>query len=185
MAILNWYLYSYLVCAAAMFAAAYLWPRAQNPKWPVPALNAAGTVLLFFLLNIEIADYYSHGQVLTFNFFSSSLAQDLSYTIGWALFALGMLVAGIVLHTRAARVAAIILLLVTILKCFFHDLARLGGLYRVVSLLGLAASLVLMGILLQKFVIARSSDTHADEPEPGSPDAQPEPLDKPLEEPTG
>jgi uncharacterized membrane protein len=184
-AILNWYFYAYLVCAASMFAAAYFWPREQ--KWPVQGLNAAATVLLFFLLNIEIADYYSHGPVLTFNFFSSSLAQDLSYTIGWALFALGMLVAGIVLHTRAARVAAIILLLVTILKCFLHDLARLAGLYRVVSLLGLAASLVLMGILLQKFVIVRSSETPPPEPPPPGPEGEPleHPLEHPLEEPAG
>ena len=32
-----------------------------------------------------------NGPVLTFNFFSSSLAQDLTYTIGWALFAVVML----------------------------------------------------------------------------------------------
>ena len=103
--------------------------------------NAGGTILLFFLVNIEIADFYSTGPTLTFNFFSSSLAQDLTYTIGWALFAVAMLVAGLVLHSRAARVAAIFLLLVTVLKCFLHDLARLGGLYRVGSLLGLTISL--------------------------------------------
>ena len=53
--------------------------------------GAAGTLLLFFLLNIEIADYYSTGPTLTFNFLSSSLAQDLTYTIGWAVFAIAML----------------------------------------------------------------------------------------------
>jgi uncharacterized membrane protein len=84
------------------------------------------------------------------------LAQDLSYTMGWALFAIAMLIAGIIFHTRAARVAAILLLVVTILKCFLHDLARLGGLYRVGSLLGLAVSLVLVGLLLQKFVMSKS-----------------------------
>ena len=47
-----------------------------------------------------------------------------------------------------ARIAAICLLLLTVLKCFLHDLARLGGLYRVASLLGLALSLVAVGVLL-------------------------------------
>lgn len=153
--ILNWYLYSYLVCTAALFAAAALLPRRERDDFPfaVPALSSAGTVLLFFLVNIEIADFYSIGAHLTFNFFSSSLAQDLTYTIAWGLFAVAMLIAGLVFRARAARIAALILLLVTILKCFLHDLARLGGLYRVGSLLGLALSLVIVGVLLQRFVL--------------------------------
>jgi uncharacterized membrane protein len=154
-AIVNWYLYAYLVAAAAMFMAAYFMPRTYRPA--VAALNAAGTLLLFWLLNIEIADFYSTGSTLTFNFFSSSLAQDLTYTISWGLFAVGVLLAGILLDVRAARIAAISLLAVTIAKCFLHDLARLGGLYRVASLLGLAASLVIVGMLLQKFVLRRDA----------------------------
>ncbi len=152
-AVLNWFLYTYLICAAAMFVAARLAPR-ENAKATV-ALNTAGTILLFLLLNIEIADFYSRGPTLTFDFFSSSLAQDLTYTIGWAIFAIAMLIVGIVTATRSTRVAALVLLLVTILKCFLHDLARLGGLYRVGSLLGLAVSLVIAGVLLQKFVMPK------------------------------
>ena len=120
----------------------------------------AGTVLLFLLVNIEIADYYSNGSSLTFNFWSAPLPQVLSYTLWWALFALAMLVAGILLHQRAVRIAAIVLLSVTIVKCFLLDLSHLGGLYRVGSLLGLAASLVLVGLLLQRFVI-RKTETSA------------------------
>ncbi|MDP9191700.1 MAG: DUF2339 domain-containing protein [Acidobacteriota bacterium] len=161
-AIFNWYLYTYLVAAAAFFAAAYWLPRAW--KRSIGAASAAGTILLFVLLNIEIADFYSIGPALTFNFFSSSLAQELTYTMGWAVFAIAMLIAGIMLHARAARVAALVLLLVTILKCFLHDLARLGGLYRVGSLLGLAFALVIVGVLLQKFVIVKSTPPATEEP---------------------
>jgi uncharacterized membrane protein len=160
-AIFNWYLYTYLLSAASFFAAAYWFPR--DWKRPIAITSTAATILLFALLNIEIADFYSTGPVLTFNFLSSSLAQDLTYTMGWALFAVGMLIAGIVLHARAARVAALVLLLVTILKCFLHDLARLGGLYRVGSLLGLALSLVVVGVLLQKFVMVKTPPAPAEE----------------------
>jgi uncharacterized membrane protein len=151
--ILNWYLFAYLVSAIAMFVAAWLAPETERIAKRVG--NAAGALILFVLLNIEIADFYSTGESLTFNFFSSSLAQELTYTFGWALFAMAMLVAGIVLHSRSARVAALGLLVVTIAKCFLHDLARLGGLYRVASLFGLAVSLVLVGLLLQKFVMMK------------------------------
>ena len=151
--IFNWYLYTYLLSAASFFVAAYFVPA--EPKWRRAAASAGGTILLFMLLNIEIADFYSTGTALTFNFFNASLAQELTYTLFWALFAIGMLVAGIALDVRAARIASLVLLVVTVLKCFLHDLARLGGLYRVASLLGLAMSLVLVGVLLQKFVMLK------------------------------
>ncbi|MEA2416185.1 MAG: hypothetical protein QOI58_2842 [Thermoanaerobaculia bacterium] len=164
-AIVNWYLYTYLVSAAAFFVAAWLLPDEDAAEFEGarPFANAGGAILLFLLVNIEIADFYSTGPTLTFNFLSSSLAQDLTYTMGWAIFAVAMLVAGLVFHSRTSRVAAIFLLLVTALKCFLHDLARLGGLYRVASLLGLTISLLLVGVLLQKFVI-RKAATPAEEP---------------------
>ena len=140
--------YAYLVAAAAMFAAAYF-ARAWRGLFA-----AAAIVELFFLMNLEIASYYD----TKISIFSSSLAQDLTYTVGWAAFAIALLIGGIVLHARGARIAALGLLLVTILKCFLHDLARLGGLYRVGSFLCLAVALVLVGLLLQKFVIMKSSD---------------------------
>jgi hypothetical protein len=151
--IVNWYLYTYLIAAAAFYSGAFL-----RETWERAVLATGGTLLLFLLLNVEIADYYSTGRTLEFNF-SASLAQDLTYTIAWAIFALAMLVAGIILQTRAARVAALLLLLVTILKCFLHDLARLGGLYRIGSLLGLAVSLLIVGVLLQRFVMSKEART--------------------------
>ena len=58
-------------------------------------LAGLGTVLAFLLLNIEIADYFSApGSTLTFQF-SGSFARDMTYSIAWALFALALLVYGI------------------------------------------------------------------------------------------
>lgn len=156
----NWYLYAYLLAATAFYAGARLLPATMRNS--IAALTAGGTVLLFILVNIEIADFYSTGATLAFNFFSASLAEDLSYTIAWALFAIAVLVAGIAMRSRGARIAALALLAATILKCFVHDLGRLGGLYRVGSLLGLAASLVVVGLLIQRFVIARETRDAAD-----------------------
>src|SRR6185503_8902189 len=138
MRIWNWYLYTYLLCAAAFFVGGRVLAKADDTILPtVPRLStllpAAATILLFLLLNIEIADFYATGPTITFNF-TATLAQDLTYTLGWALFAVGLLAAGIAAHSRPARIAAIALIAVATVKCALHDLWRLGGLYRVGSL---------------------------------------------------
>ena len=103
-------------------------------------------------LNIEIADYFgTAGHTLTFQF-EGNFARDLAYTVGWALFALALLTLGIWKGTRAARYAALVLLSITLLKLFFHDLARLGQLYRVGALVAVAFVAILASFLYQRFI---------------------------------
>ncbi len=162
MRIWNWYLYSYLISALALYVAAWLLAHTDDQPWPqLPRASSliasGGTLLLFLLLNIEIADWYSTGQEITFNF-SAEISQDLTYTLGWAAFAVSLLAAGVIQRGKAARLAALGLLVVTILKCFLHDLWRLGGLYKTVSFVGLAICLALVAVVLQKFVLAPAEE---------------------------
>jgi hypothetical protein len=157
--IVNWYLYTYAVAAAAMFAAAwYLNPADDRPAPWLPRtsrlLPALATILLFLLLNIEIADFYAIGPSITFRY-GLGVSQDLTYTIGWLGFGMILLSAGIYLQNRPARIAAVSLIAVTTFKCFLYDLSSLGGLYRVASFVGLAIALALVSLALQKFVLAR------------------------------
>jgi hypothetical protein len=159
--IFNWYLYTYLLCAAAMFAAGALFSTTDDrpaPNLPRASqvLPGAATLLLFLVLNIEIADFFSTGPDIVFNL-SAGLGQDLTYTLAWAAFAVALLAAGILRQSHFARVSAIALLTATVLKGFLHDMARLGGLYRVFSLVGLAICLSLVAIVLQRFVLQRKS----------------------------
>jgi len=154
----NWYLYTYMVSAAAMIAGARMLAKTPDELAPgFPRISkltpGAAIILIFLLLNIEIADYFSIGPTITFNF-SATLAQDLTYTLAWAVFAVVLLAIGIVLRSQAARIASLALLVVTIFKCFIHDLSRLGELYRVMSFAGLGICLVLVTLALQKFVFA-------------------------------
>jgi hypothetical protein len=158
MRIWNWYLYTYLVSSAAMILGGRLLSRTKdalldNFMRVSKLLPAGAVILMFLLLNIEIADFYSTGRTIAFNF-TATLAQDLTYTLGWAVFAVALLAAGIMLRNQPARIASLALLVVTIFKCFFHDLARLGGLYRVASFVGLAVCLALVALVLQKFVLS-------------------------------
>jgi uncharacterized membrane protein len=163
MRIFNWYLYAYVICAVAMFVAAY-WLSSTEDRLVtgLPRLSqllpAAGVILLFLLLNIEIADYYATGPTIAF-IFGVTLSQDLTYTIGWLAFGMALLAAGIAMRNRASRLTAVVLITITTLKCFLYDLSSLEGLYRVASFVGLALSLALVSLALQKFVLSRPKGT--------------------------
>ncbi|MBW3564035.1 MAG: DUF2339 domain-containing protein [Acidobacteria bacterium] len=163
--IFNWHLYTYLTCALAFFAVVRLLKDDSVLARRLRAGAAAGgTILLFLLLNIEIADFFSKGPTITFNF-SAGLAQNLTYTLGWAVFAIALLVAGLVLRSRPARIAAIGLLTLSVFKGFLSDVMQLGGLYRVASLVGLAIALAMVAVLLQKFILSKREDAPRPTPE--------------------
>jgi uncharacterized membrane protein len=162
MRILNWYLYTYVIAAGALFAAAW-WLAdtddeiAQGVPRASRLLPGCAVILLFLLLNIEIADYYAVGPEITFRF-GATLSQDLTYTIGWLAFGMLLLAAGIYSRARPARVTAVSLIAVTTFKCFLYDLGSLEGLYRIASFVGLAMSLALVSLALQKYVLAQPKD---------------------------
>jgi hypothetical protein len=156
--ILNWYLYSYAICAAAMFVGARWLSRTEDGilGWirSSHVLAGAAVILLFVLLNIEIADFYATGPTIMFRF-GASIAQDLTYTIGWLLFGMALLAAGIYSGLRPVRAAAVTLIAVTTFKCFLYDLGSLEGLHRVASFVGLGVALALVSLALQKFVLSK------------------------------
>jgi len=159
--IFNWYLYAYGIVTIALFLGSKLLApprdRVAGLNLP-PVLSGLGTVLAFLLLNIEIADYFSEpGSTLTFQF-QGNFARDMTYSIAWALFALALLIYGILRKVAAARYSAMGLLCVTLLKLFFHDLARLGQLYRIGALVGVAVIAMLASFAYQKFFAAGLKD---------------------------
>jgi len=121
-----------------------------------PLLYSLGTILLFFLVNIEIADFYSPpGGRLVFDF-SASVEQDMTYSLAWSVFAFAVVAVGFRLKHAGTRYAGVGLLVVTLLKLFLHDLWRLGGLYRVGSLVGLAVILIVLSFIYQRFLSAEA-----------------------------
>ncbi|HSH15271.1 MAG TPA: DUF2339 domain-containing protein, partial [Verrucomicrobiae bacterium] len=107
----------------------------------------------------EIADYFTApGEASLVFSFRGNFARDMTYTIGWALFAFGLLVIGILRRVRPARWAGIGLLGATLLKLFFHDLATLNQLYRVGALVGVAVVAIVASFLYQKFLIKAGGD---------------------------
>ncbi len=159
MRIVNWYLYAYVICAVAFLVAAWWLARRGDSgdalattlaRW----LPAGAVILLFLLLNIEIADYYATGAAIVFRF-GVTVSQDLTYTIGWLIFGMALLGVCIYIRSHPGRIAALALIAVTTFKCFLYDLGSLVGLYRVASFVGLATALALVSLALQKYVLAK------------------------------
>ena len=154
--ILNWYLYTYGIGAACMFAGAWLMRPPRERVGDVdapPILCGLGMILLFFLVNIEIADFFTAAgeRTLTFDF-SGNLGRDMTYTIAWSLFALALVVIGLLRHIIIARYAGLGLLAVALIKLFFHDLANLEALYRIGALIGTAVIAIFASFLYQKLL---------------------------------
>ena len=153
--ILNWQLYTFGIPALALLLAPR-WLEASDVarSLRLPTIYAgAGIALLFVLLNVEIADFYSTGTALSFHLSQGSFRQDMTYSLGWGLFALGLLATGIARDSRGLRIGSLVVSSLAVGKVTLHDLWALGSLYRVASFVGLAIALLAISFFLQRFVL--------------------------------
>jgi uncharacterized membrane protein len=152
--IFNWYLATYGLAAFCFFFGGRWFgePRERDyeKKGPTLLYVLAG-IVLFLLMNIEIADYFSIGPTLTFSF-SGNFARDMTYTIAWALFALGLLGLGLTRNVQLVRIAGIALLCLALAKLFLHDLSALGQLYRIGAFFVVAIIAIIASFAYQRFL---------------------------------
>jgi uncharacterized membrane protein len=153
--VINWLFYAFGVPIICFFVAArWLRGSALAAKYHLRrGLESAAGVLAFILLNAEIADAFAGTVQGGLRWSGGSVLEDMTYSLGWGLFALATLVVGIVRRSRWARAAALGVLVLTFAKVFLHDLWQLGSLYRVGSMIGLAVALLAVSFLLQRFVL--------------------------------
>jgi uncharacterized membrane protein len=150
--IFNWYLVVYSLSAAAMFVSARYWITEEQEGANIKnILNIAGAILVFFLINIEIANYFSaSGKLLKFNFFGD-FASTITYTIAWTLYgAVTCLIAFYNKHKTVLKIGVVIMML-SIAKLFLFDLWSLGILYRIIGLFAMAGILFGISLIFQKF----------------------------------
>ena len=116
------------------------------------AAGVLGFVLIFAYLSLETTRAFE-GPV--FNWSRHSDGELYAYSIVWLVYALALLVLGIVFARSFLRYASLAVLVVTVGKVFLVDMAGLTGLYRVGSFLGLGLSLIGIGYIYQRFVFPR------------------------------
>jgi len=124
-------------------------------RWLAPVTSLLGIVLVFALINLEIADYYSSGAYVEVDW-SRRYARDLTTSLAWGLYALTLLVIGAWRQRKPLRVIALLFLVLTIVKVCLYDLSNLEGFYRVLSFLGLGLGLIVVSLLYQRLVVKES-----------------------------
>lgn len=155
--IFNWYLYTYGIAIFCLMSGARLLAPPRNKTMGFntpPVLYALGTILAFIFMNIEIADFFSTGIRIRFQF-TGDFAPSMTYSIAWALFAFALIVVGILKKLRPVRLAAIGLIGITLVKLFFFDLRQLDQLYRIGAFVGVAIVLIAASALYQKWVVRK------------------------------
>lgn len=153
--VFNWHLYAYGVVAAAQFLGAKWFTDPSDRMHSNKArgvLFTFGGILLFLLLNIEIADYFTApgDRCIAFQF-GGNFPRDMTYSISWGLFSLSLLGLGFWSGSKHARFAAVGLLVITLIKVFLHDLAAIQNIFRIGALLGVAVIAFIASFLYQRF----------------------------------
>lgn len=109
-----------------------------------------GLIVFFVLLQVRHA---FHGSIM----WGAQIAslENYAYSLALLLLALSTLGLGLVRESRALRVVALCGMLVCSIKVFAFDMRQLEGLLRVLSFLGLGASLMGLGYVYNRFTPAR------------------------------
>lgn len=107
-------------------------------------LALAGHAAVMLLLTLEAADYFRHAG-------AERHARQLSYSLIWAAYAIGLVVNGLLRRDRPVRLMALGVLGTTILKVFILDLSFLENPYRILSFLALGGVLVAVSYLYQRY----------------------------------
>jgi uncharacterized membrane protein len=103
-----------------------------------------------------------HGPVLT----AGETTDPEQYTLSavWLGFGVVLLVAGLLLDSKPARLASAAVVVLTIAKVFLVDMADLTGIWRALSFIGLGLVLVGIGYLYQRLLFPAGRAASASRP---------------------
>lgn len=168
----NWYLYTYGIAFLTFLAATRALSHDRTPQniTFIRMLNAESGILLFALVNLEIAHTFAPPGSSSFSIsFGNSLACDLTYSIAWGLFAMGLLILGLVKRNKAPRITGLILLGITLLKLFLYDLSALDQMFRIAALIVLSVIILISSLLYQKYLASEKKQCSRNQEQPPIP----------------
>ena len=126
-----------------------LMARTTRPMAYRAVAAATAVVLSLMYLTVQIARLFQ-GPMLTAGPVSD--AQQYTYSATWLIFGVILLVAGLLLPSKPARIASGAVIMITVLKVFLFDMAGLTGIWRALSFIGLGLVLMGIGYLYQRLL---------------------------------
>jgi hypothetical protein len=127
-------------------------PRSGDAAYIAPILTALCHAAALVLFTLEALDLWKvHGNAWLTDPDHSWYARHATLSIGYALYALILLAAGIVRSRTLLRIMALILLAGTIVKVFFYDMRHIEAIWRVLSVFGLGLLLMAGSLLYHKY----------------------------------
>ena len=164
--VLNERFLAFLVSIAAMYLTSYilwrergsLWLREQTAWSVYPIFLVAANFFTVWLLTAEVWGYFSRqlaelAPAEAAGHVGDGLrsARNLSLTALWAVYAVILLVVGIIRRSRPVRLAGLGLLAIPIVKLFVYDVFALETVYKMIAFVGLGLLLVASGYLYQRY----------------------------------
>jgi uncharacterized membrane protein len=150
--LLNSLLFAYALPAWLGLLAAGEVTRRGGHRLPSVA-RVVALALGFSWVSLEVRQLF-HGSFLEIGAGGAPGAGErYAYSAAWVLYGVSLLLAGIARRGAVLRYGSLGVMLLAVLKVFLYDTARLSDLYRVLSFLGLGASLLLLAFLYQRFVL--------------------------------
>jgi len=142
--VLNERFLAFLVSIAALYFTGYLLRQKRKAlqdweegAWSVyPIFFVAANFFSLWLLSAEVIDYFDH---------------PLALTALWAIYAVILLVVGMIKRWRPVRLAALALLAIPIAKVFLYDAFVLKGVFLIIAFTGLGVLLLASAFLYQRY----------------------------------
>ena len=123
--------------------------RETRPALAYVIAAVAAIILALVYLTLEVRRIF-HGPMI--GGFSTSDAEQYTYSAVWLVFGVALLLAGIALKSQPARFASAAVVLLTVGKVFLYDLAGVQGVFRALSLICLGLTLMGIGWLYQRLL---------------------------------
>lgn len=146
--IFNWYLLVFGAASASMLAGAHFCGEKEDSFKSL--LKAGAAVLLFALMNIEIAHYFAEDGKLQFNF-SGEFAEAVTYTLAWALYGAAACAVSFFNKSKILGKCGVIIICAALVKLALTDLWKLDTLYRICGVFGMAVLLIAVAFMFQKY----------------------------------
>ena len=152
--VLNFHFLTFLIVLAVVLFAAYLYWRqreelVEEERNGYYSLLVVANLMAVWVLSAEAIRFFDSREVRLGTDLTS--AKQLSLTLLWAVYAIGVIGVGIVRRSSTVRLAGLALLGIPVLKLFVFDIFLLERGYRVAAFISLGALLMATGLVYQRY----------------------------------